>query len=71
MPDCMSAPFVQRWKKNEISSDGGNSGSKKCYGGVWRSLHVAEVWSREDVFTSTPCSWLVWVAKVIRRSQRW
>jgi hypothetical protein len=35
-------------KKLKLSSDGGNSGSKKCkqgYGGVWWSLHLAKVWS--------------------------
>jgi hypothetical protein len=40
-------------KKMKLNSDGGDSGSKKCkrgydgaYGGVWRSLHLAEVWSQ-------------------------
>jgi hypothetical protein len=33
----------------KLSSDGGDSGSKKLkrgYGGVWRSLGLAGVWSR-------------------------
>jgi len=39
------------WVKIEIRlrSDDGDSGSKKCkrgYGGVWRSLRVAGVWSQ-------------------------
>jgi hypothetical protein len=41
-------------EKIEKSSDGGNSGSKKCkrgyggsYGEVWRSLRLAGVWSLE------------------------
>jgi hypothetical protein len=37
----------------ELNSDGGDCGSKKCklgyggaYGGVWRSLRLAGVWSQ-------------------------
>jgi hypothetical protein len=48
--DCINAPFMQCGKKLKLSSDGGNSGSKKCkrgyggaYGGVWRSLRLAGV----------------------------
>jgi hypothetical protein len=36
-------------KKLKLSSDGGDSGSKKYkrgYGGVWRRLRLAEVWSQ-------------------------
>jgi hypothetical protein len=40
-------------KKLKLSSDGGDSGSKKCkrgydgaYGGIWRSLRLAGVWSQ-------------------------
>jgi hypothetical protein len=36
-------------KKRKLASDGGDSGSKKCkrgYGGVWRSLRLAGVWSQ-------------------------
>jgi hypothetical protein len=39
--------------RKKSNSDGGDSGSKKCkswyggaYGGVWRSLLLAGVWSR-------------------------
>jgi hypothetical protein len=42
---CTSSPFVRCGKKLKLSSDGGDSGNKKCsrgcgcaYGGVWRSL---------------------------------
>jgi hypothetical protein len=38
------------WKKLELSSDGGDAGSKKCkrgyggaYGEVWQSLRLVEV----------------------------
>jgi hypothetical protein len=44
-------------KKLKLSSDGGDSGSKKCergyggaYGGVWRSLRLAGVWSQAVSF---------------------
>jgi hypothetical protein len=44
-------------KKLKLSSDGGVCGSKKCkrgygdtYGGVWRSLHLAEIWSQAVSF---------------------
>jgi hypothetical protein len=42
-------------KKLELSSDDGDTGSKKCkgcygygsaHGAVWRSLHLATVWSQ-------------------------
>jgi hypothetical protein len=42
-------------EKMKLSSDGGDSGSKKCkrgyvgaYSGVWRSLRLAEIWSLES-----------------------
>jgi hypothetical protein len=40
------------WKKLNLSSDGGDSGSKKykqdCGGdyGIWQSLHLIDVWSK-------------------------
>jgi hypothetical protein len=44
--------------KIEISSEGGKFGSKKCkrgyggaYGGVWRSLRLAGIWSQESGFS--------------------
>jgi hypothetical protein len=40
-------------KKLELSSDGGDSGNKKCkrgYGVVWQSLHLAEVYSQAVLF---------------------
>jgi hypothetical protein len=50
---CMSAPFVRCGKKFKVSSEGGDSGSKKCkrgyggaHGGVWRSVRLAIVWSQ-------------------------
>jgi hypothetical protein len=48
------------WNKLKSSTDGGDSGSKKCklgcggtYGGVWRSLRLAGIWlsRREAVST--------------------
>jgi hypothetical protein len=51
--DCTSAPFVQCGKKLKLSSDGGDSGSKKrkrgyggAYGGVWRTLRLVGVWNQ-------------------------
>jgi hypothetical protein len=50
---CTSAPFVRCGKKLKLSSDGGDSGIKKCgrgyggvYGRVWWSLRLAGVWSQ-------------------------
>jgi hypothetical protein len=50
---CTNASFVGCGKKLKFSSEGGGSGSKKCkrgyggtYGGVWRSLRLAGVWSQ-------------------------
>jgi hypothetical protein len=40
-------------KKFKLNFDGGDSGSKKCkqgYGRVWRSLHLAGVWSQTVSF---------------------
>jgi hypothetical protein len=49
MLDWKSAPFL-RCKKLKLSSDGGQSGNKKCKrvygctcGGVWRSLRLEGV----------------------------
>jgi hypothetical protein len=63
--DSTSAPFVRFGKKLKLSPDGGDSGSKKCkrgyggvYGGVWRSLRLARVWSQAVGFL------LVWFATV-------
>jgi hypothetical protein len=51
--DRTSAPFVRYGKKIKLCSDGGDSGSKKykrdfggVYGGIWRSLFLAGVWSQ-------------------------
>jgi hypothetical protein len=41
------------WKKLKLSSDGGNSDSKKFkhgYGGVWQSLRLVDVWSQAVSF---------------------
>jgi hypothetical protein len=38
-------------KKLKLRSDGGDSGNKKCkrgYGGVWRSVRLAKVWSLQS-----------------------
>jgi hypothetical protein len=47
---CTNAPFVRCGK---LSSDSGDSGKRRCkrgyggaYGGVWRSLRLAGVWSQ-------------------------
>jgi hypothetical protein len=43
------------WKKLKLSSNGRDSGSKKCkrgyggaYGGTWQSLHLVGLWSLES-----------------------
>jgi hypothetical protein len=51
--DCTSVPFVRCGKKMNLSSDGGDCGSRKCergccgaYGEVWRCLRLAGAWSQ-------------------------
>jgi hypothetical protein len=53
----MRAPFVLCRKRLKLSSDGGDSGNKKCkrgcggaYGGIRRSLRLAGVWSHAISF---------------------
>jgi hypothetical protein len=54
--DCTSARLVRCRNKLKLSSDGGDCGSKRwkrdyggAYGGVWRSLRLAGVWSLKSV----------------------
>jgi hypothetical protein len=59
---CECAVCAMR-KKMKLISDGGDSGGKKCkwgYGGVWRSLRLAGVWSQAVgfVFVRVAGVWL-------------
>jgi hypothetical protein len=65
---------AKRGKKNnlKLSSDGGDSGSKKCkrsygsaYGEVWRSLRLTRVWSQAIGSVMVPLKG-IWVQSPLR-----